>query len=138
MRRSASGTTAIALAYLHRGLRDPRGTRMAMWQALAAGSPDDGPAADEDRTAVAAEQAELRAHQAAGDLDPDLDLAAVQLAITGMVVAPVVLPDLVAALFDEPVDSAAFEARYSATLTTIIDRLRPTSAGPSLPTEDNP
>ncbi|SDS42098.1 TetR/AcrR family transcriptional regulator [Microlunatus soli] len=141
LRRAGTSLSEVALGYLRRALRDPRGTRLALWQALNDRPPIDEAEAERERAGVRDEQADLRLNQQAGELADDLDLAATQLAITGMVIAPIVLPDLAAALFDEPVDSAAFESRYSDTLTKIIERLRDTAVEtdePPPPLQPNP
>lgn len=128
LRRPGTPLSDVTLNYLRRSLRDPRGTRLALWKALDEHPQDDETDTRRERAAVGSEQDDLHRHQQGDELADDLDLAATQLAITGMVIAPIVLPDMVAALFDEPVDSAAFERRYSATVTKIIERLREDSA----------
>lgn len=128
LRRPGTSLSDVALGYLRRSLRDHRGTRLALWQALDDRPPTDAADTEREHAGVRNEQDDLYRSQQDGELADDLDLAATQLAITGMVIAPIVLPNLVAALFDEPVDSAAFESRYSSTLTKIIERLRDDSA----------
>ncbi|HEY9290209.1 MAG TPA: TetR family transcriptional regulator [Microlunatus sp.] len=111
----------LAVGYLRRGLADPRGTRLSLWQAISEPSKAADP---DDQQRAATDLERLRDRQLAGELPPDLDLASLQIAITGMVVAPVIFPDLVRDLTGDSADSEEFADRYADALTKIINRLR--------------
>jgi AcrR family transcriptional regulator len=104
--------------YLRQNLADPRIVRLVLWQALAGDGPD-----EETQEEIEAEQARLRKRQERGEFGADLDPAAVQLAMMGMVFAPVVFSRTARRLFGVDIDSPEFETRYGDTLSRILARL---------------
>jgi AcrR family transcriptional regulator len=104
--------------YLHRTLADPRIARLELWKSLSDEDPDEESQSDIDR-----EQQEMRARQERGSLAADLDPAALQLAMMGMTLAPVVLRHTARKLFGIDIDDPAFETRYGDTLSRILARL---------------
>jgi hypothetical protein len=64
-----------------------------------------------------------RAWQQRGELAADVDTAAVLLAIRGMVMAPVIMPQLARRLFGTDPSDPEFRWRYGETLVGIIRRL---------------
>ncbi|SDL33305.1 transcriptional regulator, TetR family [Glycomyces sambucus] len=104
--------------YLHQNLADPRVARLALWAALSGDVPGEETAAD-----VAAEQEAMRERRDHGEFAPDLDTAAVQLALMGMVFAPAVFRDTARRLFGVGIDDPEFETRYGDTLSRILARL---------------
>lgn len=111
--------------YLHRMLADPRGTRLAIWQALNDDAPERDPQAHVDE-----EQDRLRERQLRGEISPDLDPAALQLALMGMTMAPILLPDQVRKLFGVGIDDPEFEQRYGDAIRQIVHRLSDRPADP--------
>jgi TetR/AcrR family transcriptional regulator len=101
--------------YLHNNLSDLRVVRLVLWQALA----DDEPS-EETQEDVEAEQERMRERR---DFAPDLDTAAVQLALMGMVFAPAVFRATARRLFGVDIDDPEFETRYGDTLSRILARL---------------
>ncbi|MQM27470.1 TetR family transcriptional regulator [Glycomyces sp. NEAU-7082] len=104
--------------YLGQNLADPRIVRLVLWQALAGDGPD-----EETQEEIEAEQERMRGRQAHGEIDTDLDPAAVQLAMMGMVFAPVVFSRTARRLFGVGIDAPEFETRYGDTLSRILARL---------------
>ncbi|MEV0839044.1 TetR family transcriptional regulator [Actinocatenispora sera] len=115
------------LSYLAAGLTDPCPARLIAWSGLGDdGSPD--VLADED------DEPRARAWQQRGELADDVDTAAVLLAIRGMVMAPVIMPQLARRLFGTDPSDPEFRWRYGETLVGIIRRLArpmPTAAEPA-------
>jgi AcrR family transcriptional regulator len=104
--------------YLHRALADPRIARLELWKALSDEIPD-----EESQTDIDREQQDMRLRQERGDIAPDLDPAALQLAMMGMTLAPVVLRGTARKLFGVDIDDPEFETRYGDTLSRILARL---------------
>jgi TetR/AcrR family transcriptional regulator len=104
--------------YLHDNLEDPRIGRLAMWQALADDLPEEESQEDADR-----ELGQMRERQARGEIDPELDPAAVQIAMMGMTFAPVLFRRTAKRLFGIDIDDPEFETRYGDTLSRILARL---------------
>ena len=104
--------------YLHDILGDPRIARLALWQALSDEVPDEELQSDIDH-----EQAQMRRRRERGEIAADLDPAAVQLALMGMTLAPVVLRRTARRLFGVDIDDPDFETRYGDTLSRILARL---------------
>lgn len=106
--------TEAVTRYLHAALADPCPARLMLWQGLAGdGSPEH---ADDDIPAM--NQARDR-----GELAADLDQAAVLLAITGMVLAPVAMPHVARRVLGAEPGSTEFEHRYGEQLRLIVGRL---------------
>jgi TetR/AcrR family transcriptional regulator len=104
--------------YLHQSLTDPRVARLSLWQALSDEMPEEEGQPDTDL-----EQERMRRRQERGDIAADLDPAAVQLAMMGMSLAPVILRRTARRLFGVDIDDPEFETRYGDTLTRILARL---------------
>lgn len=121
-REAAFSDPALPLAevvtnYLRDGLRDPRGIRLLMWRGLSdAAPPGEHPISRSDLAVT-------RRRQEDGEVAADLDPAAFQLAVMGMVIAPLLLPVQVRELFGVDAQSAEFEHRYGAQLRRILAHL---------------
>jgi AcrR family transcriptional regulator len=102
--------------YLHDILADPRPMRLLVWHGLAR----DGTGAPEVNDDVYPSVTVLARRQGDGQIDPDLDLAALQLVLLGAVAAPIVFPDSVRRLFGMDASDPQFEARYRAGLLEIL------------------
>lgn len=110
----------VVIRYLRHVLADPRGTRLHAWRGLTEDL-DDVPSGDgEDLSG-------LKRRQAEGEIAPDLDPAAVTLAVMAMVSAPVTNPLAVRRLFGLDPSSPEFQERYTEQLRRIIRHL----AGPA-------
>ncbi|RKS76775.1 TetR family transcriptional regulator [Actinomadura pelletieri DSM 43383] len=105
----------IVVRYLDHVLDDPRGTRLNAWRGLTEDL-DDIPGDREDLS-------DLERRQAAGELADDLDPAAVMLAMTAMVSAPVTMPLAVRRVFGLDPDSPEFRERYAEQLRRITRHL---------------
>jgi TetR/AcrR family transcriptional regulator len=110
----------VMLAYWHHALEDPRGIRLMAWRGLAyaAGesTPDEEPHQD---------LSGITDRQSTGELDPELNPGCLLLAMTGMITAPLIMPDLVRKVFGVDPTDPAFEKCYAEHLQAIADRLRP-------------
>ena len=99
--------------YLRAQFADPRGPRLSAWAGLTGTAPD---APEEDLTG-------LEARQAAGEIAPDLDPAAVLLLLTGATAIPLVMPQVARAICGADPDSPEFQDRYADQLRRIVRRL---------------
>ncbi|MFI5540290.1 TetR/AcrR family transcriptional regulator [Nocardia sp. NPDC051900] len=121
-REAAFSDPALPLAevvtnYLRDGLRDPRGIRLLMWRGLSDAAPSGThPISETDI-------AETTRRQERGEVAADLDPAAFQLAVMGMVIAPLLLPVQVRELFGVEAQTAEFEQRYGEQLRRILAHL---------------
>ncbi|WP_327119747.1 TetR family transcriptional regulator [Nocardia sp. NBC_01730] len=114
--------TEVVTNYLCHALRDPRGTRLLMWQGLS----DEAPSIDQ-QPIVEADLVITRRRRERGEIAADLDPAAFQLAVMGMVVAPLLLSAQVRELFAMDVQSAEFEQHYGEQLRRILSHLTDSS-----------
>ena len=103
--------------YLHAALADPRAPRLLVWDSLTGG--DQSPA-DGDETG-AADVADIRRRQAAGEIPDDLDPAMFTMAVMGAILAPLILPKM-ARRMGIDTDAPDFEARYADQLKRLIRR----------------
>ncbi|HZE38532.1 MAG TPA: TetR family transcriptional regulator [Stackebrandtia sp.] len=103
--------------YLSNSLGDPRTVRLALWQALS-GDPD-----FEDQSDIDEEQEQMRRRQDSGEIASELDPACVQLALMGMVMAPVAFRNTARKLLGIDIDAEEFESRYGDALARILQRL---------------
>ncbi|WP_225725860.1 MULTISPECIES: TetR/AcrR family transcriptional regulator [unclassified Nocardia] len=108
----------VVLRYLSHVLHDPRGLRLLMWRGLSDAETPPGitPITETDL-------AEARTRQRRGEIAADLDPAAYQLAILGMVAAPALLPAQVRTLFGIDPQTPEFERHYGEQLRRIISHL---------------
>ena len=104
--------------YLRDSLKDPRIGRLAMWQALSGDLPEEESQEDAERDIE-----EMRERQRRGEIAADLDPAAVQIAMMGMTLAPVIFRGTARRLFGVDIDDPEFETRYGDTLSRILARL---------------
>jgi TetR/AcrR family transcriptional regulator len=104
------------VSYLHDVLRDPRPLRLLAWRSLALESGASPDVSDEVYPSVA----DVTRRQARGEVDPDVDPAALQLALLGAVAAPVVFPDSVGRLFGLDPTDPRFEDRYRVGLLRLL------------------
>ncbi|MEU2102865.1 TetR family transcriptional regulator [Nocardia sp. NPDC019255] len=107
----------VVTNYLRDGLRDPRGIRLLMWRGLSDAAPTGTHPISGTDIAV------TRRRQERGEVAADLDPAAFQLAVMGMVIAPLLLPVQVRDLFGVEARSAEFEQRYGEQLRRILAHL---------------
>ncbi|MFG3340022.1 TetR/AcrR family transcriptional regulator [Glycomyces sp. NPDC048151] len=108
----------VLRSYLRDNLRDPRIGRFVLWQALTEDMPEEESQEDAD-----GELERMRARQANGEIAADLDPAAVQIALMGLTIAPVVFRRTAKRLFGVDIDDPEFETRYGDTLSRILARL---------------
>jgi AcrR family transcriptional regulator len=110
----------VVESYVRNALRDPRGTRLMVWQGLAwaAGeqTPDEEP--EQDLSGITS-------RQAGGEIDPAFDPGCLLLAMVGAVSAPAIMPDLVHKLFGVDPSDPDFEQRYTKHMQALAARLRP-------------
>ncbi|WP_432252945.1 TetR/AcrR family transcriptional regulator [Streptomyces sp. HNM1019] len=99
--------------YLRAAFDDPRGIRLAIWQALT------GEVGDEPREDLS----DMRRRQAAGELADDLDPAAVLLMCYAVVSAPATMPHAVRQIFGIEPDSPEFRERWEQQLRRIVRHL---------------
>jgi TetR/AcrR family transcriptional regulator len=111
----------LVVEYLRAVLDDPRLLRLLIWDGLGAPSGDSG-GADEDTEAFD-DVAEYRRRQDSGEIARDLDPGLFLLAITGIVAAPVVMPQIVRRITDLDFRSPEFEQAYADQLRRIIRHL---------------
>ncbi|CAM4138731.1 TetR/AcrR family transcriptional regulator [Kibdelosporangium persicum] len=110
----------VATSYLHDCLDDPRGIRLLVWRGLSYAqgeeTPDEEPVQD---------LSGITERQRDGEIDPDLDPAALLLAVMAMTSAPMVMPDMVKKAFGVEATDPAFRERYTAFIRDMIARLGP-------------
>jgi TetR/AcrR family transcriptional regulator len=108
----------VLRSYLRDNLRDPRIGRFVLWQALTEDMPE-----EESQEDVDGELERMRVRQARGEIASDLDPAAVQIALMGLTIAPIVFRRTAKRLFGVDIDDPEFETRYGDTLSRILARL---------------
>ncbi|SDE32173.1 TetR/AcrR family transcriptional regulator [Glycomyces harbinensis] len=101
--------------YLGLNLADTRIARLSLWRALSDEAPD-----EETEAVLEREQEQMRRRQERGEIAAGLDTAAVQLALMGMALAPVILRHDARRLFGVDIDDPEFATRYGDTLSRII------------------
>ncbi|MFJ1457170.1 TetR/AcrR family transcriptional regulator [Nocardia sp. N2S4-5] len=106
----------LAVRYLGQLLADPRGVRLLMWRGLSDQAPTPPSVAQDDI-------ADTERRQRRGEIAADIDPAAFHLALQGMVMAPVLLPGMVADLFGIDPQTPEFEQRYAEQLRRILAHL---------------
>jgi TetR/AcrR family transcriptional regulator len=113
----------LMTAYLRAVLEDPRRARLLLWAGLA-DDPSDSDTAPQARTGPR-DIADLERRQSAGELAPDLDPAIFQIAIMGLILAPLSLPQVVRELTGSEPTDPEFARRFTAELTKILRHLAP-------------
>jgi AcrR family transcriptional regulator len=108
----------VLRSYLGANLHDPRVGRFVLWQALTEDMPEEESQEDTDR-----ELEQMRERQRRGEIAADLDPAAVQIALMGMTIAPIVFRRTAEKLFGTGIDDPEFETRYGDTLSRVLARL---------------
>jgi TetR/AcrR family transcriptional regulator len=104
--------------YLRDNLRDARIGRLALWHALTEDLPE-----EESQEDAELDLEEMRERQERGEIASELDPAAVQIAMMGMTLAPIVFRRTAKRLFGVDIDDPEFETRYGDTLSRILARL---------------
>jgi TetR/AcrR family transcriptional regulator len=108
----------VLRSYLRDNLRDPRIGRFVLWQALTEDMPE-----EESQEDIDGELERMRVRQARGEIASDLDPAAVQIALMGLTIAPIIFRRTAKRLFGVDIDDPEFETRYGDTLSRILARL---------------
>lgn len=111
----------VAAGFLRANAEQRSWARLLAWEGLADTSEDDA----ETRAYFEAMVAQLRERQEAGELDPELDPAYVQLMLFTMILAPTVLPQIARRMTGLPAGSPEFLAAYEEQLRRVIERLKP-------------
>jgi TetR/AcrR family transcriptional regulator len=107
----------LIAAYIKAGVDDPRRARLLLWAGLAYEEGDDATAAGPQ------DAGDLKRRQAAGEIPADLDPEVLQLALMGMILAPLSLPQVARGLTGlEPTDPK-FTKRYAEQLARIVRHL---------------
>lgn len=110
----------VAARYLAAGLADPRPARLLIWRGLTGGS-----TAGEtyDDATLGQDVANLRQAQERGEIADDLDPGFVRLALMGIILAPVVLPQTARQVTGLDPGSPEFDASYGEQLRRLIRHL---------------
>lgn len=99
---------------------DPRLGRLLIWDGLAeAASSRQSP----DAVTATEDLSDLRRRQEQGELAADLDPAMVQLALMGIVLAPIAMPQIVRRVTGMNPDTPEFEQRYTEQIKRMIRHL---------------
>ncbi|MEV6099519.1 TetR family transcriptional regulator [Nocardia sp. NPDC051981] len=111
----------VAARYLSAVLADPRPARLLVWRGLT-GS---GSATDylDGSATVDADLENLTRAQERGEISPGVDPAFVRMALMGMILAPVMLPETALQATGKQPGSPEFEEYYSAQLRRLIQLL---------------
>ncbi|WP_067806409.1 TetR/AcrR family transcriptional regulator [Nocardia beijingensis] len=108
----------VAVRYLSAVREDPRPARLLVWRGLTgSGAATDHP---EGADAVETDLANLARAQERGEIHPDLDPAFVRIAVMGMILAPVMLPETASQATGKQPGSAEFEEYYSGQMRTLL------------------
>ncbi|GAB2553317.1 TetR/AcrR family transcriptional regulator [Nocardia heshunensis] len=108
----------VAVRYLSAVLEDPRPARLLVWRGLT-GS---GTTTDflEGAGTVESDLANLTRAQQRGEIDPALDPAFIRIAVMGMILAPVMLPETALQATGKQPGTTEFEDYYRAQLRTLV------------------
>ncbi|MFJ9903598.1 TetR family transcriptional regulator [Streptomyces sp. NPDC101152] len=109
----------VAVRYLERGLLDPRPARLAIWRGLS-DEPQELPAESE---AIGADMARLEQARERGEIADDLEPGFLRLALMGMIMAPIVMPQIAREVSGLDPRSPEFQARYGEQLRRLIGHL---------------
>ncbi|MGW4241457.1 TetR/AcrR family transcriptional regulator [Nocardia sp. NPDC004722] len=111
----------IAARYLSAALADPRPARLLVWRGLT-GS---GSATDylDGSATVDSDLANLTRARDRGEIPPGLDPAFMRIALMGMILAPVMLPETALQATGKQPGTTEFEEYYGAQLRTLIQLL---------------
>jgi AcrR family transcriptional regulator len=110
----------LAARYLNDALSDPRPIRLLAWRGLSGHveQPPDLVPAPEDLTSMVG-------RQQSGEIDRDIDPAALRLILIAAIAAPLLMPHIVHRLFGADAASDEFRQRYEAGLRAVIAHLTP-------------
>ncbi|MGA8117172.1 MAG: TetR family transcriptional regulator [Actinocatenispora sp.] len=114
----------VVVRYLRATLTPPFPARLTLWQALGGDAP--APVPDDDMT-------RMRHRQESGELPDDLEPEALLLAVMGMVLAPVAMPQVAARYLGAEPGTAEFEQRYGDQLRRMVRRLTAQPVAPADP-----
>ncbi|MBT2383940.1 TetR family transcriptional regulator [Streptomyces sp. ISL-11] len=109
----------VAVRYLERGLADPRPARLAIWRGLSGDSQE----IPEETSAITADLARLHRARERGEISPDLDPGFLRLAVMGMVMAPIVMPQIAREASGLDPRSAEFQERYGEQIRRLLRHL---------------
>jgi TetR/AcrR family transcriptional regulator len=112
----------LMTAYVRAVLEDPRRARLLLWAGLA-----DDPRGDDtvsETQTASRDVGDFRRRQAAGEIAADLDPAIFQIAIMGLILAPLSLPQVVRELAGTEPTDPEFVRRFADEITKILRHLR--------------
>jgi TetR/AcrR family transcriptional regulator len=112
----------LLTAYVRAVLEDPRRARLLLWAGLA-DDPRDDDTVSETETG-SRDVGDFSRRQAAGEIAADLDPAIFQIAIMGLILAPLSLPQVVRELAGTEPTDPEFVRRFAEEITKILRRLR--------------
>ncbi|MEC3916166.1 TetR family transcriptional regulator [Nocardia sp. CDC160] len=108
----------VAARYLAAVLEDPRPARLLVWRGLTGSGTDTDYLAG--ASTVEADLANLARAQGRGEIAAELDPAFVRMALMGMILAPVMLPETALQATGKEPGSPEFEQYYAAQLRALI------------------
>jgi AcrR family transcriptional regulator len=111
----------LAVAYLQVGFEQPGLMRMFIWENLT--RTRRSAVSDSGEYEEPPEIADLRRRQANGEIDDDIDVACLLVAVQGAVSAPTTMPQEVERLCGMTVDSDEFQKRYAEQMRIILRHL---------------
>ncbi|MEU0932514.1 MULTISPECIES: TetR family transcriptional regulator [unclassified Embleya] len=120
----------VAVRYLERGLADPRPARLMLWRGL---SDEVREVPEEEAAALDEDVAGLRRARERGEIADDLDPAFLRLAVMGMIMAPIVMPQIAGRAAGLDPRSAEFRERYGEQIRRLVRHL-----GGPVPEQDPP
>ncbi len=114
---------AVVRAYLDTALDRPDLTRLLVWQALD-GSPQDAERAQAEQIRQAV--ADIRRRQQAGELTEDFDPEVILAVVWAAAMAPVTIPHVIRAAFNDDLATPTARARYASQLEQLFATPAPT------------
>ncbi|UQI46983.1 TetR family transcriptional regulator [Streptomyces sp. HU2014] len=109
----------VAVRYLERGLADPRPARLAIWRGLS-GDTQEIP---EETSAITADLARLHRARERGEISADMDPGFLRLAVMGMVMAPIVMPQIAKEASGLDPSSPEFQEQYGEQIRRFLRHL---------------
>ncbi|RKN37601.1 TetR/AcrR family transcriptional regulator [Streptomyces hoynatensis] len=119
----------IAVQYFERGLADPRPIRLVLWRGLS-GDEQQFP---EETAAVSADLDRLGHARTRGEIAEDLDPGFLRLALMGMIMTPIALPQLARHAYGLDPRSPEFRDRYAEQLRRLVRHLAGAQDAPEEP-----